>query len=90
MLESCVFCRRARAARRDVDEDKKEKPLPKQKTHKGAAKRFKITGTGKVMRHQAEVRHGLTQKSQKRKRKLGKAVECSPAFSAILRSMLHR
>jgi large subunit ribosomal protein L35 len=64
--------------------------LPKQKTHKGAAKRFKITGTGKVMRHQAEVRHGLTQKSQKRKRKLGKAVECSPAFSAILRSMLHR
>jgi large subunit ribosomal protein L35 len=64
--------------------------LPKQKTHKGAAKRFKITGTGKVMRHQAEVRHGLTQKSQKRKRKLGKSVECSPAFAKILKSMLHQ
>ncbi len=64
--------------------------MPKQKTHKGAAKRFKVTGTGKVVRHQAEHRHGLTSKTTKRKRNLRKAVVCSPAFEAIIKSMLHQ
>ena len=45
------------------------------KTHKGAAKRFKITGSGKVMRHHSFARHILTSKASKRKRRLGKAVE---------------
>ena len=44
--------------------------MPKQKTHKGAAKRFKVTGTGKVTRNQSGKRHILTKKSTKRKRGL--------------------
>jgi large subunit ribosomal protein L35 len=51
----------------------------KLKTHKGAAKRFKITGSGKVMRHHAFARHILTSKASKRKRHLGTAVELSPS-----------
>jgi large subunit ribosomal protein L35 len=48
--------------------------MPKLKTHKGAAKRFKKTGTGKVKRGQAKMRHILTSKDKKTKRKLGKSV----------------
>ena len=44
--------------------------MPKLKTHKGAAKRFKKTGTGKVKRGHANLRHILTSKDTKRKRKL--------------------
>jgi large subunit ribosomal protein L35 len=47
--------------------------MPKLKTHKGAAKRFKKTGTGKVKRGKAFLRHILTSKAKKRKRKLGTA-----------------
>jgi len=47
--------------------------MPKLKTHKGAAKRFKKTGTGKIKRHKANLRHILTSKSHKRKKKLGDA-----------------
>jgi large subunit ribosomal protein L35 len=45
--------------------------MPKLKTHKGAAKRFKLTGTGKVKRGRSHLRHILTSKSKKRKRNLG-------------------
>ncbi len=48
--------------------------MPKLKTHKGAAKRFKKTGTGKIKRHHAFARHILTSKSRSRKRKLGQGV----------------
>ncbi len=44
--------------------------MPKMKTHKGAAKRFKLTGTGKVKRNKAFKSHILTKKSAKRKRNL--------------------
>lgn len=47
--------------------------MPKQKTHRGAAKRFKLTGTGKVKRGKAYKSHLLTSKSRKRKRGLGKS-----------------
>jgi large subunit ribosomal protein L35 len=47
--------------------------MPKLKTHKGAAKRFKLTGTGKVKRGHAKLRHILTSKDKKTKRKLGKS-----------------
>ena len=42
----------------------------KMKTHKGAAKRFKVTGSGKVKRYKAFKSHILTKKSPKRKRNL--------------------
>jgi large subunit ribosomal protein L35 len=45
--------------------------MPKLKTHKGASKRFKKTGTGKVKRSKAYLRHILTSKAKKRKRHLG-------------------
>ena len=44
--------------------------MPKMKTHKGAAKRFRITGTGKLKRGKAFKQHNLGSKSSKRKRNL--------------------
>ena len=44
--------------------------MPKQKTHKGASKRFSLTGTGKVKRKKAFHSHILTKKATKRKRNL--------------------
>jgi large subunit ribosomal protein L35 len=47
--------------------------MPKQKTHKGAAKRFSLTGTGKVKRKKAFHSHILTKKTTKSKRKMRKS-----------------
>jgi len=47
--------------------------MPKMKTHRGAAKRFSVTGTGKVRRLKAFKSHILTKKSPKRKRNLRRA-----------------
>ena len=47
--------------------------MPKAKTRRGAAKRFTLTGTGKVRRRKAYTSHILTKKSQKRKRNLRKS-----------------
>ena len=44
--------------------------MPKMKTHKGAAKRFSVTGSGKVKRSKAYKSHILTKKTSKRKRRL--------------------
>ncbi len=46
--------------------------MPKMKTHRGAAKRFKITGSGKIKREKAYGSHILTKKTPKRKRNLRK------------------
>ncbi len=47
--------------------------MPKMKTNRGAAKRFKVTGTGKIVRSKAYSSHILTKKSTKRKRNLRKS-----------------
>ncbi len=44
--------------------------MPKVKTHRGAAKRFKVTGTGKLMRRQVGMNHILEKKPTKRTRRL--------------------
>jgi large subunit ribosomal protein L35 len=44
--------------------------MPKMKTHSGAKKRFKVTGSGKVMKQQAGMRHNLESKSSVRTRRL--------------------
>ena len=44
--------------------------MPKVKRHKGATKRFKVTGSGKVRRYKAFKSHILTKKTSKRKRRL--------------------
>jgi large subunit ribosomal protein L35 len=49
------------------------KPISRSKTKKAVAKRFKVTGTGKVLRAQASRRHLLSSKSSKRKRQMAKA-----------------
>ena len=46
--------------------------MPKQKTSSGAKKRFKVTGTGKLLRRRAMQSHNLEKKSPKRKRRFSK------------------
>jgi large subunit ribosomal protein L35 len=62
--------------------------MSKQKTHKGAAKRLKVTGSGKVVRYHAAKRHILTKKTRKRKRKLRHDAVVSPADMGRVRRML--
>jgi large subunit ribosomal protein L35 len=54
--------------------DKEEIIMPKMKTCRAAAKRFKVTGSGKLVRNKAYKSHILTKKSQKRKRNLRKDI----------------
>jgi len=60
----------------------------KLKTHRGAAKRFKITSTGKVMRWHSGKRHLLGTKLPRRQRKLADKVEVSPADAPKVRRAL--
>jgi large subunit ribosomal protein L35 len=53
--------------------------MPKLKTHKGAAKRFKKTGSGKIKRSHAFTRHILTSKTRTQKRRLGQSVTVDKA-----------
>ena len=60
----------------------------KVKTHRAAAKRFKLTATGKVKRGSAYRSHILNKKSTKRKRGLRKAAYASPANAAIIKKLI--
>jgi large subunit ribosomal protein L35 len=62
--------------------------MPKLKTHKGAAKRFKKTGTGKFKRGHAFARHILTSKDTKLKRHLDKDVVVDKADAKKLKQMI--
>ncbi len=62
--------------------------MPKIKTHRGAAKRFKITATGKVKRRKSGLRHILTSKPTGRKRGLGHATLVSKADSPAIKKLL--
>jgi large subunit ribosomal protein L35 len=53
--------------------------MPKMKTHSGAGKRFKVTGSGKVMRRRANRNHLLEHKSSRRTRRLSPPAEVSAA-----------
>ena len=64
--------------------------MPKQKTHSGAKKRFKVTGSGKIMREQANRRHLLEVKSSKRTRRLAAELEVAPADLKRIKKMLGR
>jgi len=63
-------------------------PKMKLKTHRGAAKRFKLTAGGKVMSGHAGARHILTSKSRKRKRKLGQSSVIADADVHHVKAML--
>jgi len=60
----------------------------KLKTHKGAAKRFKLTAGGKIIRGHAFARHILTSKKSKRKRKLDQTTTVDKADVRHVRAML--
>lgn len=62
--------------------------MPKQKTHKGAAKRFDLTKTGKVKRAQAFKRHILTKKPTKRTRNLRKAAYLTSAEGKTMKKLM--
>jgi len=62
--------------------------MPKMKTHKGAAKRFKKTGSGKIKRRQANKGHILEKKSPKRKRQLRPTVTVAKADEKTVNKML--
>ncbi len=60
----------------------------KLKTHRGAAKRFKVTATGKVMRMHSGKRHLLGTKAANRMRRLKKLTQVHPADAANVKRML--
>ena len=62
--------------------------MPKLKTHKGAAKRFKKTAKGKVKRHHSHLRHILTSKTHKRKKKLSGPALVSDADTPKVKRMI--
>ena len=62
--------------------------MPKLKTHKGAAKRFRTTASGKVKRGHSHARHILTKKTAKRKRFLDVDVLVSEADENRIKQML--
>ena len=62
--------------------------MPKQKTNRSAAKRFKKTGNGKIKRHKAYTSHILTKKSPKKKRKLRKPTLVSKADEKGIKRLL--
>ena len=62
--------------------------MPKQKTHSGAKKRFKVTGSGKLMKQQAGMRHNLESKSSVRTRRLNQDQVLSPADAKVAKKLL--
>lgn len=62
--------------------------MPKVKTSRAAAKRFKTTGTGKLVRNKAYKSHILTKKTTKRKRNLRKATMTDPTNEKVMKKIL--
>ena len=64
--------------------------MGKIKTHKASAKRFAVTGTGKVKVFHSDHRHNLGQKTAKRKRHLRDGAILSPAMTANIRTLIQK
>ena len=62
--------------------------MPKMKTHRGAAKRFRVTGTGKIMRRKAYRAHLLEKKSSRRTRSLGRPEQVTGGDKAQVKRLL--
>jgi large subunit ribosomal protein L35 len=62
--------------------------MPKMKSHRGAAKRFRKTGTGRIVHQKRNKRHILTKKSTKRKRQLRELGELTGADAKRVRQMI--
>jgi large subunit ribosomal protein L35 len=64
------------------------KPIARSKTKKAVAKRFKVTGRGKILRAHSSRRHLLSSKNAKRKRRLGKAALVHETDAARIKANL--
>ena len=64
--------------------------MPKMKTHSGSAKRFRISGTGKIMRLRANRRHYLEHKPSTLTRRLAGTVEMAPSDAKRIKKLLGR
>ncbi|MDA8436615.1 MAG: 50S ribosomal protein L35 [Actinomycetales bacterium] len=64
--------------------------MPKQKTHSGAKKRFKVTGSGKILHERVNRRHLLEVKSSRRTRRLAGTAEVAPADIKKVKKLLGR
>ena len=64
--------------------------MPKQKTHKGAAKRIRVTGTGKLVAEHTNNQHKFEHKSSTRKRRLDQDQVISPADTKNIKKLLGR
>ena len=64
--------------------------MPKMRTHRGAAKRFKVTGTGKILRRKAYRDHLLEHKPSSRTRRLAGAAEVTGGDKKRVKRMLGR
>ncbi|HEX6853746.1 MAG TPA: 50S ribosomal protein L35 [Streptosporangiaceae bacterium] len=64
--------------------------MPKMKTHSGSNKRFRVTGTGKIVRRRANRNHLLEHKSSTRTRRLKNEVTLSPADVKKMKRLLGR
>ena len=62
--------------------------MPKMKTHRGAASRFKVTKTGKLLRRQTKLNHMLEKKSSSHKRRLARTVAVADGDRRSVRRML--
>ena len=62
--------------------------MPKQKTHSGSKKRFKVTGSGKIKKQQSGMRHNLEVKSGQRKRRLNTDQLVSKADTKNIKKLL--
>ena len=62
--------------------------MPKMKTHRGAAKRFQLTGTGRIMRRKAFRSHILEKKPSKRTRRLAREAEVTGGDKAQVKRLL--
>ncbi len=64
--------------------------MPKMKSHRGAAKRFEVSPTGKIRRRKANANHILGKKSARRKRRLTSPAEVSDHDAKSIRRLLGR
>lgn len=62
--------------------------MPKMKTNRSAAKRFRATGSGKIRRRKQNLRHILTKKNAKRKRRLGQGALVDKANERAVRALV--
>ncbi|MDT0303290.1 50S ribosomal protein L35 [Streptomonospora wellingtoniae] len=62
--------------------------MPKNKSHSGASKRFRVTGSGKIMRRRANKNHLLEHKPSKRTRRISGEIELAPADTKKIKKLL--